>query len=99
MLACRKPPADGAHAVFAADELEAVDRDVIGIFEVETGLPPGAATGHLHADRLVLITLGVKDDGIVIGAAVLLRELEAALVAAGKEIDPGAGPRLRHRVL
>ena len=65
--------ADRAHAVAAADQLEAVDRDVVGGLEVEAGLPPGVAAGHRDAERLVLVALAVEDDRLVVGAAVLLR--------------------------
>ena len=97
MLACRVAAADRAHAVGAADQLEAVDGDVAGVLEVEARFAFALAAGHGDAERAVVVALAVEHDRLVVGSAVFLLERNAGLVAAAGEMDQRARSCLRDR--
>src|SRR5680860_1275152 len=98
MLVRRIAGAHGAHTIFAANELETVEGDIVGVLEVEAGLPRLAAARDFNADRAVVVALRIEHDWIVVAAAVLLGEREAARVATAEKIDFRTRPRGRQRV-
>ncbi len=70
-----------------ADELKAVHRDIVCSLQIEAGRTRRRAAPHRNTCRSVRIALRIEHDWIVVGAAVLLAELEAAFIGPAQEID------------